>query len=205
MARPTIELVLELQAGDSRALHDLVGRYMPRVLRLVRQRLGPNLREKLQSMDVVQDVFIRIMRDVKNFEPRSDASFANWVSRLIANEIAEKFDFFTAQKRAAYLEVSIDPPGPDSTDRPVLQVADTRSPSPESEYRLKETQHVLEQFLDQLKPRERELIILRDLSEMTFEEIAAEMQIKPDAARIAYGRAKNNLAKIVQVFRRKPL
>ena len=62
----TQRLVTMAQNGDDSAINQLCKVYNERVLRIVRMRMGPELRTKRQSMDLVQDVFISALRSYKN-------------------------------------------------------------------------------------------------------------------------------------------
>jgi len=63
----TQRLVALAKDGDQSALNKLCEVYNERVLRIVRMRMGPELRSKQESMDLVQDAFISALRSLENF------------------------------------------------------------------------------------------------------------------------------------------
>ena len=73
-------------AVDREALSALVARYHDRVLRIVRARLGPGLRNHLDSQDLVQDTFAAVVRDFEHYEVREEASLVHWLARLAQDD-----------------------------------------------------------------------------------------------------------------------
>ena len=80
----TLELVRASQGGDDDALNRLFERYYPRVRKVIRLRMGPKLREKLESVDILQEVFRTAFEGFERFEMRDEASFINWLSKIAA-------------------------------------------------------------------------------------------------------------------------
>lgn len=198
MAQDTLTLVRAFQSGDSHAQQALFQHYLPKVYAIARAKLGPKLREKLQSGDIVQEVFTRILKGLDSFEPRSEASFSHWVSRLVANEIADQRDFFSAKKRAQAQESHLD------SDTEYFEPVDP-GPSPHAWCELRQEHLVLEKCLDRLSQKNRDIILMRDIAQMSFEEIGGETHISSDGARMAYGRAKAKLAEAVRLLQKDPL
>ncbi len=78
----------------------------------VRARLGPRLREKVESIDVLQDAYVAAHQAFENFEYVDDGSFTRWLCRIIENRIRDMNDHFGAQKRQAVPLPTSDPTGP---------------------------------------------------------------------------------------------
>src|SRR5208283_88122 len=106
----TFALIRAGKEGDEHALNTLFARYHKRVLRIVRLRLNPELRERLrvQSMDIFQEVFLHSFRKFPFFQPTSEGSFIYWLSRIVENVIRDQLDFVLAKKRASEGECSLD-------------------------------------------------------------------------------------------------
>ena len=83
----SLDLVRRAQGGDDQALNKLVERYYDRVRRIVRLRLGNNLRECVDSADILQNTFIAAVQSFQAFEMREEASLINWLSRLAQHQI----------------------------------------------------------------------------------------------------------------------
>src|SRR6266850_3254063 len=107
----SLDLVLRAQHGDSAALNRLCERYYDRVRRIVRLRLGPRLRERVDSGDILQETFIAAVRSLESFEMREEASLINWLSRLAERQIIAAADFHGAKKRDQRRNQSIEGQG----------------------------------------------------------------------------------------------
>ena len=192
--RISLDYLRRAQAGDREALNKLVDRYYARILRLVRARLGKGLRARIDSLDVAQNTLLKVVRGLPTFEPKSESSLINWISRLIENEIRDQADFHRAAKRDVTREVSLDMV--QEGGLALNEKLGAAQPSISQWTALKEDVIRLESALDQIG-KMREVIILRDYSGMSFKEIGAELDVSEDAARMRYVRAMNKLTDIL--------
>ena len=103
--KETLTLIKEAKEGDNNALNEVCTRYMDRVHKLVRFRLGEKLRRKAESMDIVQDVMLKAVKDIDKFDTDSESRFINWLARLVENTIRDNVDYYAAQKRNMSLVV----------------------------------------------------------------------------------------------------
>ena len=85
----TQRLVSLAKDGDESALQRLCETYGERVLRIVRLRIGGELRSKLQSMDLVQDVFVSALRGLKDFTYQNEGDFLRWLATITENRIRD--------------------------------------------------------------------------------------------------------------------
>jgi DNA-directed RNA polymerase specialized sigma24 family protein len=104
----TQHLVALAQEGDESALNQLCKVYWSRVLWIVRLRMGAELRSKLESIDIVQDVLINVFRDLKGFKYNSEGDFLRWLSKLVENRLRGKVTKLHAGKRDIRKEVRLD-------------------------------------------------------------------------------------------------
>ena len=196
----THSLIVSAKLGKQEALNNLFARYQSRVLRIVRLRLSPGLRQKLklQSMDIVQEVFLYAFGHLKDFEPKSQGHFLNWLGKKVEHYICDRLDYVSRAKRdAPEGEVSIDEvrgSGDDTTKIP-LQIKDGGTTP--SQFAVKqEREQLIDSLLDLLEPEQKELIIHRDLEELTFAEIGELLGKTEDAARKQYCRAFKKLIEL---------
>ena len=81
----TQSLIVSAKLGNKEALNNLFARYQSRILRIARFYLTPEQRSRLkvQSMDVVQEVFMYALQHLKDFEPKSQGHFLNWLGKKV--------------------------------------------------------------------------------------------------------------------------
>ncbi|SRR5260221_250497 len=196
----SLDLVLRAQQGDSSALNRLCERYYDRVRRIVRLRLGPRLRERVDSGDILQETFLAAVRSLESFEMREEASLINWLSRLAERQIIAAADFHGAKKRDSRRDVPISGPIGDSQTVSVrIGLADGREPRPLDHIADAEEQKHVESCLERLPEEYRELILLRNYAGASWESVAEETgRPSPAAARMMHARALVELGKLVR-------
>lgn len=194
--RTTLTLVRKAKTGEGAALNLLFDRYIPRVLRIVRMRLGPGLRGRMESMDVVQEVMIRAIKAFDQFEAKDEAAFLHWISKLVQNEIRDLADYHKAGKRNVGKEVASrdESTGPRSV---LSQIPADSLYKPSFQLRLKEDVLQLEAALDQLPEKQREVIIMRQYEGMSFKDIGEKIGCSEDAARMQFARAMDRLTDLM--------
>lgn len=196
----TQDLITSAKLGNEEALNKLFAKYQAKILRIVRLRLSKNLRPKLklQSMDIVQEVFMYAFQRLKDFEPKSQGHFLNWLSKKVEHYIYDRLDYISRMKREAPGgEISLDQearPDPESGHFE-LQIKDNGL-TPRQFAVKKEKEHLIDTLLDMLEPAERELIIQRDLEELSFVEIGELIGKSEDATRKQYCRAFQKLMEL---------
>lgn len=192
--RATVHLINKAKAGEPAAFNLLLERYLQRILRIVRMRLGPKLRGRLESMDIVQEVMVRAIKGFENFELKNEGAFLHWLSQLVHNEIRDLADYHGAAKRDQNKEVH----KKNDADRSVLSTIPAQSIyRPSFQLRLKEEVLELEVAMDQLTDQQREVIVLRQYEGLAFKEIGEALDCSEDAARMQFARAIDKLTDIM--------
>lgn len=167
----TLALVQRAKAGDRDALDRLFGRYYERVRRSVRVRLGPELRQHLDSGDILQQAFCKGFEIFDSFEMRDEGSLLHWLAKIAERQIRDAADYFSSLKRVppGYLQ-SLDDGAGSSGDLVPQPVG--REPPPPEKVRDREEIDVIEVCLDELPPHHREIIVLRDFEQLAWEDVA---------------------------------
>ena len=194
----TIRLLWKAKQGDRQALNDLYARYYERLHTIVRLRLGPALRAKLESSDIVQEAFLASLKGVENFEYRSDGDFLHWLCKLVENRICDQADYFQAQKRHAVRQVPIQLQLPSRTTvfGPLADAGVSDTPSSDAVRR--EELQILEGSVDQLPVKQREAVILIRYEGLSFKEAGDILGKSPDATRMLVSRGIVTLAKALK-------
>jgi len=187
----TWDLVRSAQGGDAAALDRLFGRYYERVRRAVRARIGPQLRARLETADILQPAFAKAFENFDRFEMRHEGSLMHWLAEYARHQLLDAVDRENAAKRRAPgAPVAIDALGSDVRHEP----ADA-GPSPSTVADGAEQAAAVESCLDELPEHYRTVIVLRDYDGLEWYEVAEKLGKNTDsAARQLHRRALLELA-----------
>ncbi|MCC7013920.1 MAG: sigma-70 family RNA polymerase sigma factor [Planctomycetes bacterium] len=159
----------------------LFRRYYPRLVRIVRVRMGPNLTRLVPPEQVVNDTFIVAARKLSGFELRNHGSFFAWLVTIADRKVKD-----------ARRSEGAKPQGQEIADQPAPQ------PGPATIARQHELKEIYDACVGELAEDQRELILRRDYFECSWEELTQALG-KPNvhASMEAYRRARIKLAAIV--------
>jgi RNA polymerase sigma-70 factor, ECF subfamily len=180
------ELLGRSREGSPAALSQLVERFSPRLLAVIRLRLGPSLRVHLESRDVLQETWLKAITRFEGFAGAGPSSFMAWLAQIAANEIRDRADYHGRQRRDGAREERLEPAELDGLAARVRSETSRLAMSVEMAR--------LERALEALSADHREVIVLRRLEERPFREVAECMGRSPDACRVLLARALAALA-----------
>jgi RNA polymerase sigma-70 factor, ECF subfamily len=186
-AESSLTLVRRAQGGDEIARNELCDRYLPRLRRWAHGRLPSSARGALDTVDLVQDTFIRVLDHLKDFEPRHAMGFQAYLRMTMLNRIRDELR--KVQRRG--VPVQLDPGKAAS------------GPSPLEEAIGHETLEVYERALERLGDVDREAVIMRIELGCSYDEIAETLG-KPSvgAAQMTVSRALVRLSQEMSRERR---
>ena len=174
------ELVRAAQRGDDSAFEELVRTYEKRVYHLALRMCG-NVDD---AYEVAQEAFLSAWKGMRFF--RGDSSFSTWLYRLTSNAA---IDFLRRQRRQGGSDgVSLD------DEDTFLEVADP-APSPHQQAERLELRDALAPGLSALSPEHRQVLLLRELQGLTYEEIAAALELDLGTVKSRIARAREKLRK----------
>ena len=151
------ELIAEFQSGRAEAFNVLVGRYKDPLMNFACRFLG----DEDDADDVVQEVFIRVYRNKHAFRPI--AKFSTWIYTITANLAKTQL---RRRKRHALFSLSRRTQGRDDE----REIPDVRYPADQlAESTLR--REIIQQSLLSVKEKYREIVVLRDVQELSYEEI----------------------------------
>jgi len=192
----TRQLLVRLREGDRSALDALLERDLEWIRGCVRRRLGPALRSRLDSGDVVQEAVIEFLRHGPPFLVSDQEQFRRLAARVVENVIGHQYDWFTAQRR----EQNRDRPLP-SEDILDLDARRAAQGTPSKEAQRHEREACVRLGLELLEAQDREAILLREWKACSLAEMGTRLGITEDAARMRYHRAVQRLAVKVRQLR----
>lgn len=173
------ELVDAAREGDHRAFEELVRRTHTDLYNLARRLVS----DPDDAIDVVQDAYLRAYRSIRKF--RGDAKFSTWMHRITANCAATHLG-----RRQRHRHDELD------EEVNVIDTHPDNDPQARADASLLRTQ--LEGAIDELPPKLRAVVVLRDLYDFDHGEIARELGISESAAKVRLHRARRRLRS--QVF-----
>jgi RNA polymerase sigma-70 factor (ECF subfamily) len=182
---PSVTTLLEeARAGSSEALNRLFERCGPRLLSLIRMRMGSRLRARMESGDLLNATLFRAFRAFHTLDAKNTPSLMAWLARVAESEIRDQAERLHAQRRDADLDVPLDAGAAELA-------ANIRSQT--SRLVLTEAQQRLERALEELSPEHREVILLRKFEELGYAGIGERLGKSPDACRMLLARAMTAL------------
>jgi len=190
----SIELIRSAQSGDPGAWEQLYERYGPELCARVRARLGPELRVREESVDLVQTVWLEAFRNLHRFEYRGEESFLAWITAVLRNEIGTRLERARTVKRGAARSAK----GVAGTEL-LLDAVPRAEPGPSTGAELDEEQELLLQAVASLPAAHADLVRWAVLEELPLAEIARRLEVTEGAARMRAARAT---ARLTREFRR---
>jgi RNA polymerase sigma-70 factor, ECF subfamily len=179
-------LITGLCHGDDRAYEILIQRYQQPVYNLVCRLLN----DPYDASDIVQEVFLKIFRNIRSF--RHGSSLKTWIYRIALNEAYNHRRWFSRHQRQ---EVAFS--SDDATPAHADNLADP-SRSPFEEAADHETRALVEAALEKLKPNFRAAVVLRDIEDLSYEEIAAVLDLSLGTVKSRILRGREALRKILE-------
>ena len=158
-------LLRGLRAGIESAYEELLARYQQPVYSVVYRLLG----DQNDACDVVQEVFLKVFRSVGSFQERS--SLRTWIYRIAVNEAHNHRRWFSRHRKH---EVAIEQ---ENEEHRSYEVTPDPGPSPFDWARDRETQALIEQALNEVSPVFRTAVVLRDIEDLSYEEISDILQV----------------------------
>lgn len=183
----SLELLARAKDGDHAALNDLFARYQDRLRRIVRIRMGAQVRCWFESMDIVQGTYAAAMEHLHEFEPRDTSSLLHWLSAIALNQIRGRARHAKAGRRDRRREVPLAPAG--HSDSGGFDPAPPRSDDPVHDLWMEEVREILDDAVGKLPEDQREVVLLHDYYGSGWEEIARNLDRSVQAAQQLHYRA----------------
>jgi RNA polymerase sigma-70 factor (ECF subfamily) len=194
----TRDLVAQAQAGDEAALSQLCKVYGARVLWIIRLRMGSELRSKLESVDIVQDVLLSALKDLGNFTCKTEGDFLRWLSKIAENRLRGHLQRLHANKRDIRKEVRLNDHRPTAEDSVAAALDAVVTTTPSAIVSKREDLDKLSRAIDALKPEYRQVIVLTKIEGLSYKEIGDQLGKSSEAVRKLASRALEELINIFE-------
>jgi RNA polymerase sigma-70 factor (ECF subfamily) len=171
------DLIQRFKKGDRSAFEALVRKYQDRVYNLCRYML----QDPENARDAAQDVFLKAYRALKDFRP--DASLYTWIYRIT---VTTCLDYRRKSHREAF------------RSEPLTEDMPSPEPLPEERYQSGEISDSLQLALQKLPEKLRTAIVLREMEELSYEEIAEVLHTSPGTVKSRISRAREELRSLLK-------
>lgn len=190
---PTSQLLRRWRDGDEQGLHEVLALHLPAVLAIVRAQLGRELRQKLESDDLVQDTIVEFLRYGPAMPPVDTEHFRALLVRIVSHQICDRSKWFQAARRRMDRERTLG-----STTQATIPAAGL-DPAQVAERADLTTR--LRLSLELLPERDRRVLVLRDWQGRSFAEVGQDLGVGEEAARGAWRRAVARLRALMADLR----
>ncbi len=188
---PDVRLMLQVRENNAAAFEELVLRYQGRLITVLEQLV----QKRDVAEDLAQEVFLRVFRARKSYEP--GAKFSTWLF-TIANNVASNALRTLARRR----EVNLTPGGQQTTSaNPLDQMAlEASGLMPTRQLDRSERADVVRQAIQLLSERQRMALLLSKFEGMSYAEIGEAMELSPQAVKSLLSRARSNLRAALEPY-----
>ena len=173
-------LVSSSVAGNNDSFAQLVDRYQRQIVNFVYRMVG----NYETSLDLTQEVFIKVYASLDRYNP--EYKFSTWIYKIASN---------TAIDHLRKQSVPLSPLYQISDDEEFELPIPAKGPTPDRALERTERSAQIEEVISKLPPRYRELIVLRHVSELSYDEIA-------DVTNLPLGTVKNRIFRAREAMRK---
>jgi RNA polymerase sigma-70 factor (ECF subfamily) len=192
---PDASLVSLCRNGDLDAFEQLVLKHQKRMLNIAYRMIG----DYDEACEAVQDAFVAAYKNIKTF--RGDAKFSTWLTTVTLNHAKNKLK--QVRSRGSRIAFSLDSPL-ETGDGELSPELPSKEPSQLDRLEQKDVGKHVRLCIEALEPEYREVIILRDVQDFSYEEIGSALNIREGTVKSRLFRSreavKDCLKKAMGVF-----
>ncbi len=177
-------LIQRCLSGDQSAWQAVVRMHRRKVFNIAYKFVG----SVDQAEDLTQDVFIKVFRSLRTFDRR--ANFQTWLYSVTRNLCIDHYRALRKEREALNRDLDIDVLAPASRDRSPHQLLEAQDQAT-----------LLRRALQRLPPAMRTAVVLRDLRELSYEDIARTLNLPDGTVKSRISRGRAELARQVQAIR----
>ncbi|HWR13264.1 MAG TPA: sigma-70 family RNA polymerase sigma factor [Terriglobales bacterium] len=182
-------LVRRCVAGDADAWEEIVRQFNRRIYNVCYRFTGsPDNAE-----DLAQEVFIKLYRTLDSYAPEKGA-FATWVMTMTRNLLVDHFRKTRQDRVTDSLDAGL------TEDDDSISLGDKiqdSGPSADERIQRRQTQEMVQKAIQKLSPELREAVILRDLQDMDYKEIAIALKVPEGTVKSRINRGRMELARVL--------
>ncbi len=147
-----------------------------------------------QAQDLTQEVFIKMYGSLKSYDSQR-AAFMTWMTTITRNLLV---DYFRKSKQDRATDSLDTVPSEHEDAMPLSERIPDKTPTPDATVQSRETKEAVHRALQKLSPDLREAVILRDLQDMDYREIATVLRVPEGTVKSRINRGRAELARLLQ-------
>ena len=191
-------LLRNARLGDRQSIGELLSQYRSYLTMVGAAQFQQRLRPRVSPSDIVQDVMLRAHCHFGQFRGETERELLGWLREILLNSLARFVEqHVRAAKRDIRREVSLE--NFTAATGPLPQGSTGSPQAPSAVVSLGEQSLQLNELLNQLPEHYREVLVLRNIQGLAFEEVAARLDRSPGATRMLWLRA---IEKLRAVYRK---
>ncbi|HXP15784.1 MAG TPA: sigma-70 family RNA polymerase sigma factor [Terriglobales bacterium] len=183
-------LVRRCIAGDVVAWEEIVQRYNRRIYNICYRFAG----SADDAQDLTQEVFIKIFRTMSSYDMERGA-FMTWVATVTRNLLVDHFRKSKQDRMTDSLDAT---PLEHEDAMPLSDKIEDKAMPADAHVQSRETKETVQRALQKLSPELREAVILRDLQDMDYREIATVLKVPEGTVKSRINRGRGELARLLQ-------
>lgn len=176
-------------AGDAAAWEEIVRSYNRRIYNICYRFSGsPD-----DAEDLTQEVFIKLYRTLGTWD-QSKGAFATWLTSVTRNLLVDHFRKTKQDRATDSLDAT---PAGDQEAKPLAEQLPDTAPPADARVQTQQAQRMVHDALQKLSPELREAVILRDLQDMDYREIALVLKVPEGTVKSRINRGRTELARLL--------
>lgn len=183
-------LVRRCVSGDAAAWQQIVQQYHRRIYNICYRFSGSSD----DAADLAQEVFIKMYRTLGTFDG-TRASFMTWVTTVTRNLLVDHFRKGKYDRVTDSLQATA---GNQEDGLTIAEQLEDPAASPEARMQTQQTRRMVHEALQKLSPELREAVILRDLQDMDYKEIAQVLKVPEGTVKSRINRGRTELGRLLQ-------
>jgi len=183
--QPEEQLLKKSLSGDTRAFEELVAQYQGKVYALAFRYMG----NEEDASDMAQEALLKAYRSLRMF--KGNSSFGTWLYRITTNVCLDEL----RRRKRRIIPLSLDEPLATQDGEEIDKEIADQSPGADILYEQKEFSDYIQNLLDELRPEHKTAIVLRDVMELSYEEIAQTLDCSLGTVKSRISRARDMLRK----------
>lgn len=183
--------------GSAEALGELLAAYRNYLRMIAVTSLDRQVQGKADASDIVQETLLKAHQSFRSFRGSTEQEWITWIRQILVNNLADLHRRFSLKAREVERERSLEATA-ERSSRMLRDLVPARAHSPSQSAQRRELGVILADTLAAMAPEDREVVVLRNLHELDWKEIAARTGRSPDAARMLWTRALQRVGVILK-------